>query len=46
MASTLMEFSNNLADAVESAGNSVVAVLEGGRSGVSGTVWRPGIPQE
>jgi len=43
MASALMEFSNNLADAVESAGNSVVAVLEGGRSGVSGTVWRPGI---
>lgn len=43
MASTLMEFSNNLADAVESAGSSVVAVLEGGRSGVSGTVWRPGI---
>jgi S1-C subfamily serine protease len=38
-----MEFSNNLADAVESAGNSVIAVLEGGRSGVSGTVWRQGI---
>ncbi|MGE5113022.1 MAG: S1C family serine protease [Acidobacteriaceae bacterium] len=43
MASALMEFSNNLADAVESAGNSVVAVLEGGRFGVSGTVWRQGI---
>lgn len=43
MASALMEFSNNLADAVEAAGNSVVAVLEGGRSGVSGTVWRQGI---
>ncbi len=43
MASALMEFSNNLADVVDSAGNSVVAVLEGGRSGVSGTVWRPGI---
>ena len=43
MANALMEFSNNLADAVESAGTSVVAVLEGGRSGVSGTVWRQGI---
>src|SRR5215469_16021964 len=43
MASALMEFSNNLADVVESAGNSVVGVLEGGRSGVSGTVWRQGI---
>ncbi len=43
MSSALMEFSNNLADAVESAGNSVVAVLEGGHSGVSGTVWRQGI---
>jgi S1-C subfamily serine protease len=43
MTSALMEFSNGLADAVETAGKSVVAVLEGGRSGVSGTVWREGI---
>ena len=43
MASALMDFSNGLADAVEAAGKSVVAVLEGGRSGVSGTVWREGI---
>jgi S1-C subfamily serine protease len=43
MASALVEFSNGLADAVERAGKSVVAVLEGGRSGVSGTVWREGI---
>ena len=43
MAITLMDFSNSLADAVETAGQSVVAVLEGGRSGVSGTVWRQGI---
>jgi S1-C subfamily serine protease len=43
MASTLMDFSNGLADAVEVAGKSVVAVLEGGRSGVSGTVWRDDI---
>jgi S1-C subfamily serine protease len=39
----LTDFSNGLADAVEAAGKSVVAVLEGGRSGVSGTVWRDGI---
>jgi len=43
MASALVEFSNGLADAVERAGKSVVAVLEGGRAGVSGTVWRDGI---
>jgi S1-C subfamily serine protease len=43
MASALVEFSNGLADAVERAGKSVVAVLEGGRAGVSGTVWRGGI---
>jgi S1-C subfamily serine protease len=43
MATALVKFSNNLANAVESAGDSVVAVLEGGRSGVSGTVWRQGI---
>jgi S1-C subfamily serine protease len=39
----LVEFSNELADAVERAGQSVVGVLEGGRDGVSGTVWREGV---
>lgn len=43
MASSLVEFSNSLADAVERVGESVVAVLEGGREGVSGTLWRDGI---
>ena len=43
MASALVELSNGLANAVEQAGQSVVAVLEGGRGGVSGTVWREGI---
>jgi hypothetical protein len=38
-----VEFSNNLADAVEQAGVSVIAVREGGREGVSGTLWREGI---
>ncbi len=43
MANALMDFSNNLADAVEHAGQSVVGVLEGGQNGVSGTVWRAGV---
>lgn len=43
MANTLIDFSNSLADAVESAGRSVVGVLEGGAHGVSGTVWRAGV---
>jgi S1-C subfamily serine protease len=43
MPNTLVQFSNELADAVESAGKSVITVLEGGREGVSGTVWRDGI---
>ena len=43
MASTLVEFSNELANAVERGGQAVVAVKEGGRSGVSGTVWREGV---
>lgn len=34
MASSLVQFSGNLADAVEHAGASVVAVPEGGREGV------------
>ncbi len=43
MPNSLVEFSNELADAVEHAGNSVIAVLEGGREGVSGTLWRNGV---
>jgi S1-C subfamily serine protease len=43
MPSSLVEFSNNLADAVERVGASVISVLEGGREGVSGTIWRDGI---
>ena len=40
MPSSLVEFSNDLANAVERAGGSIIAVLEGGRDGVSGTVWK------
>jgi S1-C subfamily serine protease len=43
MPNTLVQFSTELADAVESAGKSVITVLEGGRDGVSGTVWRDGV---
>jgi len=43
MSSSLVEFSNSLADAVERVGSSVIAVLEGGRDGVSGTRWRDGL---
>jgi S1-C subfamily serine protease len=43
MASALVDFSNSLADAVERAGQSVVGIAEGGRHGVSGTVWRDGV---
>jgi S1-C subfamily serine protease len=43
MPNSLVEFSNELADAVERAGNSVIAVLDGGREGVSGTIWRDGV---
>jgi S1-C subfamily serine protease len=39
MANALVEFSNGLAATVELAGQAVVAVAEGGRSGVSGVVW-------
>lgn len=42
MASSLVEFSNTLADAVEHAGGFVVGILEGGREGVSGTLWNDG----
>ena len=43
MPNSLVEFSNELADAVERAGNSVIALLDGGREGVSGTVWHDGV---
>ena len=42
MPNFLVQFSSELADAVERAGKSVITVLEGGREGVSGTVWREG----
>ena len=38
--SFLVDLSNELANAVEHAGKSVIGVEEGGREGVSGTVWR------
>jgi S1-C subfamily serine protease len=40
---SLVDFSHELANTVERAGSSVVSVLEGGRSGVSGTIWQEGI---
>jgi len=43
MSATLIEFSNDLADLVERTSGSVIAVPEGGRVGVSGTVWREGV---
>ena len=43
MASAFVDFSNGIADAVEHAGRSVVAIREGGRHGVSGTVWSSGV---
>jgi S1-C subfamily serine protease len=43
MSNSLVEFSNELANAVEHSGKSVITVLEGGREGVSGTIWRDGI---
>src|SRR5713226_2408006 len=39
MANTLVDFSNCIADAVERAGQSIVAIREGGAHGVSGTLW-------
>ena len=42
MPGSLVEFSNELAGAVERTGSFVIAVLEGGRDGVSGTIWREG----
>ena len=43
MPNSLVDFSRELASTVERAGASVIAVQEGGRSGVSGTVWRTGV---
>jgi S1-C subfamily serine protease len=43
MASSLVQFSKGLADTVEYVGAAVIAVPEGGREGVSGTLWRDGI---
>lgn len=43
MASSLIEFSGELANTVERVGASIITVLEGGREGVSGTVWREGV---
>ena len=43
MISSLSKFSDELADAVEHAGRSIVAVNEGGKAGVSGTLWREGL---
>src|SRR5262249_5554104 len=39
----LIELSNGFAQAVENAGSNIVSVNEGGRSGVSGTIWRDGL---
>jgi len=43
MSTVLHDLSNGFADAVERAGRSVVSVKEGGRAGVSGTIWRDGL---
>lgn len=40
MTSFLVDFSNELANTVERAAASVIAIEEGGREGVSGTMWR------
>src|SRR3954451_5439641 len=40
MPNSLVQFSIELAETVELAGKSVITVLEGGREGVSATVWR------
>lgn len=43
MNSALIQLSNDVAEAIEQAGKNIVAVNEGGRSGVSGTLWRDGL---
>jgi S1-C subfamily serine protease len=43
VSSSLFALSEEFANAIERAGRSVVSVNEGGRSGVSGTIWREGL---
>jgi S1-C subfamily serine protease len=43
MRNSLIELSQELADTVERAGASIIGIADGGRSGVGGTVWRPGV---
>jgi S1-C subfamily serine protease len=43
MNASLIELSNGFAEAVEHVGRSIVSVNEGGRAGVSGTIWRDGL---
>src|SRR5216684_516635 len=43
MSTALLDLSNSFANAVERAGRSIVSVNEGGRAGVSGTLWRDGL---
>jgi S1-C subfamily serine protease len=43
MSPSLIDFSHELADTVDRAGQSIISVLDGGRTGVSGTIWRKGI---
>ena len=43
MNTSLIDLSNGLAESVKRAGRGVVSVNEGGRAGVSGTVWRDGL---
>lgn len=43
MNKSLIDLSNGFAEGVERAGRGVVSVNEGGRAGVSGTVWRDGL---
>ena len=43
MNASLIELSNGFAEVVEHVGRSIVSVNEGGRAGVSGTIWRDGL---
>jgi S1-C subfamily serine protease len=43
MSAVRIDLSNGFADAIERAGGSVVSINEGGRAGVSGTIWRDGL---
>lgn len=42
MPGSFAQFSTEIADVVQSASESIITVLEGGREGVSGTEWRDG----